>query len=173
MWWHVLAYVTDRKEKCTVVEKEWCMRVNEAERLDQRENQGERSQEMEGSDCLQKECIATYEALLLIQWRLTSLFQNRRVSLCDCVLGTCISSLSQSCSWCIAEDLRLETTCFLVMYVHVYNGRGRLREHVRKCSWKEIQNQLLRGLWKFCTTFQAFLNVVGTSVKWLQSVLVP
>lgn len=110
------------------------MRVNEAERLDQRENQGERSQEMEGSDCLQKECIATYEALLLIQWRLTSLFQNRRVSLCDCVLGTCISSLSQSCSWCIAEDLRLETTCFLVMYVHVYNGRGRLREHVRKCS---------------------------------------
>lgn len=42
------------------------MRVNEAERLDQRENQGERSQEMEGSDCLQKEYIATYEALLLI-----------------------------------------------------------------------------------------------------------
>lgn len=37
------------------------MRLNEAGRLDQRENQGERSQEMEGSDCLQKECIATYE----------------------------------------------------------------------------------------------------------------
>lgn len=149
------------------------MRLNEAGRLDQRENQGERSQEMEGSDCLQKECIATYETLLFIQWRLTSLFQNRRVSLCDCVLGTCINNLSQSCSWCIAEDLHLDTTRFLGMYVHVYNRRGRLREHVRKCLWKEIQNQLLRALWKFCTTFQAFFNVVGTSVKWLQSVPVP
>lgn len=65
VWWHVLAYVTGKTDKCTIVEKERCMRIKK-ERMWVRKRMGEKRQGKEGRCRPWKGLITTYKALLLI-----------------------------------------------------------------------------------------------------------